>query len=99
MQQIDNEVSTILLESIKEKGLKYQLASLHDHRLNPAERAVQTWKITSLVTYMVVLETFSAYKWCGIIHQCEMTLSMLRQWRINPKMSAYTQLFENFDYN
>ena len=26
------------------KGLKYQLASLYNHRLIPAERAVQTWK-------------------------------------------------------
>ena len=40
MQRIDNEVSTILVESIKEKGLQYQLASPRDHRLNPAERAV-----------------------------------------------------------
>ena len=40
MQRIDNEVSTILIESIKEMGLKYQLASPHDHQLNPVERAV-----------------------------------------------------------
>ena len=31
MQQIDNKVSIILFESIKEKGLQYQLASPHDH--------------------------------------------------------------------
>ena len=28
--------------AIEEKGLDYQLASPHDHRLNPVERAVQT---------------------------------------------------------
>ena len=28
---IDNEVSKILIESIEEKKLKYQLASPHDH--------------------------------------------------------------------
>ena len=33
------------------------------------------------------------------MHQCEMTLNMLRQLRINPKMSAYTQRFGEFDYN
>ena len=44
IQRIDNEVSKILIEAIEEKKLKYQLASPHDHRLNPAERAVQTWK-------------------------------------------------------
>ena len=31
MQQINNEVSKIMIESIKEKGVKYQLTSPHDH--------------------------------------------------------------------
>ena len=31
MQQIDNEVSKFLIELIEDKGLKYQLASPHDH--------------------------------------------------------------------
>ena len=96
MQRIDNEVSKIFIESIASKGLKYQLASPHDHRMNPAERAVQTWKnhfISNLHS------EFTAYKWCEIMHQCEMTLNMLRRSRINPKMSAYTQLFGSFNYN
>ena len=42
IQRIDNEVSKILIESIEEKKLAYQLASLHDHQLNLAERAIQT---------------------------------------------------------
>ena len=44
IQRIDNEVSKVLIESIEEKGLKYQLARPHNHGLNPAERVVQTWK-------------------------------------------------------
>ena len=42
---------------------------------------------------------FLAYKWCEIMHEYEMTLNMLQRSRINPKMSAYTQLFGEFDYN
>ena len=42
IQRIDNEVSKILIESIEEKNIQYQLASPHNHRLNPAERAIQT---------------------------------------------------------
>ena len=42
MQRIDNKVSEILIKSIEDKGLKYQLASPHDHQLNSIERAVQT---------------------------------------------------------
>ena len=104
MQRIDNEVSKILVESIEAKGLRYQLASPHNHRLNPAERAVQTWKNHFISNLHGCDRQFPAYKWCEIMHQCEMTLNMLRRSRINPKMSAYTQLFgilrrSKLDYN
>ena len=99
MQQIDNEVSTILVESIEEKGLQYQLASPHDHQLNPARRAVQTWKNHFTSNLHGCDRDFPAYKWCKTINQCEMTLNMLRRLRINPKISVYTQLFGSFDYN
>ena len=42
IQRIDNEVSKILMESIESKKLACQLASPHDHRLNPAEIVIQT---------------------------------------------------------
>ena len=78
MQRIDNEVSKILIESIESKCLKHQLASPHDHRLNPAERAVQTWKNHFISNLHGCDSEFPAYKWCEIMHQCEMTLNMLR---------------------
>ena len=34
----------MLIKLIEEKNLAYQLASPHDRRLNPAERAMQSWK-------------------------------------------------------
>jgi hypothetical protein len=44
LQRLDNEISRVLIKAIKEKGIDYQLASPHDHRLNPAEKAIQTFK-------------------------------------------------------
>ena len=69
MQRIDNEVSTILIESIEETSLQYQLASPHDHRLNPAERAVQTWKNHFISNLHGCDRDFPAYKWCEMINQ------------------------------
>jgi len=40
LQYVDNEVSKELIATTKDKKLLYQLASPHDHRLNPAERAI-----------------------------------------------------------
>ena len=93
------DVSELLIEAIESKGLDYQLASPYDHRLNPAKQQVQTFK-NHLISNLHGCDTsFPAYKWCSIIRQCEMTLNMLRRSRINPKLSAYTQLFGMFDYN
>jgi hypothetical protein len=44
IQRLDNEASHALINAITTKGLEYQLASPHDHRLNPAERAIETFK-------------------------------------------------------
>ena len=81
IQRIDNEVSKILIESIESKNLQYQLASPHDHRLNPAERAIQTWKNHFISNLHGCDREFPAYKWCEIIHQCEMTLNMQKYFR------------------
>ena len=44
LQSLDNETSKELIAEIKKNNLKYQLAAPHDHQLNPAEKAVSTFK-------------------------------------------------------
>ena len=44
IQRLRNEASEAMIRRIKEKKMNYQLASPHDHWLNPAERAVQSFK-------------------------------------------------------
>ena len=99
IQRLDNEVSKLLIESIKEKKLQYQLASPHDHHLNPAERAIRTFKNHFTSNLHGTDRDFPAHQWCELIDQCVMTLNMLQRSRINPKLSAYTQIFGLFDYN
>jgi hypothetical protein len=99
VQRLDYEASRALINAITTKGLQYQLASPHDHRLNPAERAIQTFK-NHFIAYLNGTDSqFSPHLWCRLIPQAVMTLNMLRTSRINPKLSAYTQLFGSFDYN
>ena len=64
IQRLDNEASEILIEAITTKGLKYQLASPHDHRLNPAERAIQTWKNHFISNLHGCDRQFPANQWC-----------------------------------
>jgi len=79
LQYLDNEVSNELIATIKEKKLQYQLASPHDHRLNPAERAIQTFKNHFIANLHGCDKRCPKYLWCRFIPQTVMTLNMLRQ--------------------
>ena len=78
LQRLDNEASDGLISAIKEKGLKYQLAAPYSHRLNPAERAIQSFKNHLISNLHGCDKQFPVYQWCRILEQCEMTLNMLR---------------------
>ena len=74
------------------------MAAPHDHRLNPAERAVSTFKNHFIAILAGCDERFPKYLWCQLIPQAVITLNMLRQSRINPKLSAHDQVFGTFNY-
>ena len=99
LQRLDNEISKVLIRAITDKGIDYQLASPNDHRLNPAERAIQTFKNHLISILHGTDKQFPAWLWCQILPQVIITLNMLRRSRINHKLSAYEQIFGVFDYN
>ena len=78
LQYLNNEVSKELIQSIKSKNLKYQLAALHDHRLNPAEKAIQTFKNRFVAILVGCDNCFQESLWCQLISQAVLTLNMLR---------------------
>ena len=98
LQYLDNETSKELIASIKKRNLKFQLAAPHDHQLNPANRAVSTFKNHFIVILAGCDERFPKYLWCQLIPQAVITLNMLLQSRINPKLSAHDQVFGTFNY-
>ena len=86
LQYIDNEVSEELITTVKFKKLQYQLASPHDHWLNPAEWAIQTLKNHFIANLQGCEKRCPKYLWYQFIPQTVMTLNMLGQSRINPKL-------------
>jgi hypothetical protein len=99
LHQLDNETSTDLIREIEAKGMDYQIASPGDHRLNRAERAIQTFKNHFIAVLYGADSGFPAKQWDRLIKQAVMTLNMCRPSRINPKLSAYQQVWGNFDFN
>jgi hypothetical protein len=99
LHRLDNETSADLIREIEAKGMDYQIASPGDHRLNHAEGAIQTFKNHFIAVLYGADSGFPAKQWDQLIKQAVMTLNMCRPSRINPKLSAYQQVWGNFDFN
>jgi hypothetical protein len=97
--RLDNEISKELINAIDAAGLDYQIASPGDHRLNDAERAIQTFKARFISHREGTDPTFPKSSWDLMIPQIVLVMNLMRPSRINPLLSAYTQLHGEFDFN
>jgi hypothetical protein len=99
IQRMDNEVSNVFKSFLQQQGIQLELTPAHVHRRNAAERAIRTWKNHFLAGLASLNPRFPLRYWSTLLPQSEMTLNLLRQSRINPKLSAYAQLFGQYNYN
>lgn len=99
LEKIDNETSKQLLEAIEVKGLAYQTVPPGNHRQNPAERAVQTFKNHFISVLQGVDDEFPADQWDRLIPQANITLNLLRPCTVNEFHSAYAYIHGIYDFN
>ena len=96
---IDNEVSNELKQSMNKNEVKYQLAPPYMHRTNAAERAIRTFKNHFIAGLSSLPAAFPMSEWDRLLFQAELSLNLLRNSRVNPKLSSYAYLFGNFNFN
>ena len=96
---LDNEISGEFKSALDKNELKYQLAPPHQHRRNAAERAIQTFKNHFLAGLSSTDPNYPISEWDRLIEQAVITLNLLRNARLNPKLSSYAFLFGNYDFN
>ena len=96
---MDNECSKTIQDFIARNKTSLQLVEPHQHRVNAAERAIQTFKNHFVAGLCTVDKAFPLQLWCDLLPQAEMTVNLLRQSRINNKLSAHACLegIYNFD--
>ena len=97
--RLDNEISKKFVAKLETAELQYQLASPGDHRVNPAERSIQTWKNHFISTLSGTDDEYPDDCWDLLVPQTNITANLLRAARIQPKISAYAQAHGNFDFN
>ena len=88
-----------MIDDIERLNMDYEIAAPGDHRLLWAERSIQTVKNHIISILHGADPNFPADQWDRLLQQAIMTLNMARRSRINPKLSAYMQLWGNFDFN
>jgi len=84
--------------AILAQPLKSRSAPTHIHRRNAAERAIQTFKNHFLAGLASCNPKFPLREWDRLIPQAVITLNLLRNARLNPKLSSYSFLFGPYDF-
>ena len=75
--------------AFEKHNIDFQLVPPHQHRRNAAERAIMTFKNHLLAGLATCDPSFTIREWDRILDQCELTLNLLRNSRVNPNLSAW----------
>jgi hypothetical protein len=96
---LDNECSSAFKDTLRQHDITFELVPPHQHRRNAAERAIRTFKNHFLAGLATCHPDFPIREWDRLLQQAELTINLLRNSRLNPKLSAWAFLFGNHDFN
>ena len=96
---LDNECLTDIKNTIRSYNATFQLVPPHQHRQNAAETAIKTVKSHLLSGIATCHTQFPITEWDRLLPQAKLTLNLLRNSRINPKLSSWAFLHGHHDFN
>jgi hypothetical protein len=96
---IDNVATKTIQTYLEANDIRIQLVEPHNHRVNAAERTIQTFKDHMLTGLSTCDAQFPSLLWDRIAPQAQDSLNMLRTSRAHPQLSAYHVLEGAHDFN
>jgi hypothetical protein len=99
LMKLDNEASKLLKDYLHQQDITCQLVPPYSHRRNSAERAIRSFKDHLIAGLCSTDKSFPMHLWDRILPQAVIMLNMLKTSRINPKLSAATHIFGQYDFN
>jgi hypothetical protein len=99
LMKLDNEASKLLKLYLHQHNITFQLVPPYSHRRNAAERAIRSFKDHLIAGLCSTDKSFPMHLWDRLLPHAVITLNMLRTTRINPKLSAATHIFGQYDFN
>jgi hypothetical protein len=96
---MDNQCTKQIKKFLTEKDYELMLVEPHNHRVNAAERAIQTFKDHFISALATTDSEFPLQLWDKLTSQVENTLNLMRASRINTNISAYEALRGPYNWN
>jgi hypothetical protein len=78
--------------------MTHKLVPPNNHRRNIAKRAIQTFKNHFILILSGVDDRFPLSLWCHLVKPTEITINLLQQSNVTPKVSAYVHVHGQHDY-
>ncbi len=96
--RLDNECSEKFKQCIRKNGMTHELVPPDNHRCNIAKQAIQTFKNHFISILSGVDDQFPLSLWCHLVKPAKLTVNLLRQSNVTPKVSAYAHVHGQHDY-
>jgi hypothetical protein len=96
---MDNQATKHIKKILTNNKCKLQLVEPHNHCVNAAERAIQTFKDAFIVALATTKCNFPLQLWDRITPQVQDILNLMRASRINPDILAHKAINGPYDWN
>jgi hypothetical protein len=95
---LDNKCSESFKKCIKKNHMTWELVPSDCHRRNIAERAIQTFKNHFVAILSGVEDRFPLSLWCHLVRPAKLTINLLQQSNVVPKILAYAHVHRQHNY-
>jgi hypothetical protein len=99
LMKLDNEASKLLKTYLHQQNITIKFVPPYSLRRNSSERAIRSFKDHLIAGLCSTDKYFPMHLWDRLLPQEVITLNMLRTSRINPNLSAATQIYGQNDFN
>ena len=96
---MDNQATKHIKKILTENNCRLQIVEPHNHRVNAAKRAIQTFKAAFIAALTMTDSNFPLQLWDCLTPQVKDTLNLLRVLRVDPTKSAYEFLNGPYNWN
>ncbi len=95
---LENKASKAFKAKIKKNETEYELVLPGNHQQNQAKQVIQTFKVHFISIFAGIDDRFPLSFWCYLLEPTELTLNLLWQSNVAPKISVFAHVHGHPNY-